>query len=124
MERDGDQFGVVLPAEAKASGARFFLELSASESLQVLPMKMMTARISNPGRIEFLRTNALPGVPAEAQPSPPAELPRGQTGTYYRLKHEETEWASHVAPAGDLAVFIMESPADLNINLVVVLPGG
>jgi len=124
MVREGDQYGVVLPSEAKASGARFFLELSASEAVQILPMKMMTARISNPGRIEFLRTNALPGVPAEAQPAPPPELPRGQTGTYYRLKSEAAEWASHVAPAGEMAVFIMDSPADLSINLVVVLPGG
>lgn len=124
MEREGDRFSVVLPSETKQAGAQFFLELGAADSINQLPLKMMTARISHPGRIDFLRTNALPGVPAEARPAAPTELPRGQTGTYYRLKHEESEWMVHVAPAGEISVFIMDCPSDVKINLVVVLPGG
>jgi len=123
MERDGDQFTVVLPAEAKQGGVRFFLEVLSEDSQQRLPMLFATARISYAGRIEFLRTNALPGVPLEVQPAAPPELPRGQTGTYYRLKHEEKEWVTHVAPAGELAVFIMSCPEDVKINLIVMLPG-
>ena len=83
---------------------------------------MMTARTSNPARIDFLRANALPGVPTEAQPGPPPELPRGTSGSYFRRKHEETEWVTHVARAEELAVFIMNCPDDIKINLVVVLP--
>ena len=86
-------------------------------------MLLMTARVSHPGRIEFLRANALPGVPTEAQSGPPPELPPGQSFTYFRLKHEETEWTTHVAPAGELAAFIMNCPADVKISLIVVLPG-
>jgi len=124
MERSGDLFTVVLPAEAKQAGAQFFLELVATESVTQLPLKMMTARVSHPGRIDFLRSNALPGVRVEAQAAPPPALPRGQTATYYRLKHEEGEWPVHVAPAGEMAVFIMDCPPDVQIALVVVLPGG
>ena len=124
MEREGDQFNVALPAEAKSAGAHFFLEILAEQSRERLPMLLMTARTSNPGRIDFLRTNALPGVATEAQPGPPPELPRGQTGTFFRLKHEENEWGSHVAPSGELATFIMNCPEEVRINLIVVLPGG
>ena len=101
---------------------KVYLEIESSEPPQQLSLKMMTARVSIPSRIEFLRVNGLPGVPSEAQPGPPPPLPRGQTGTYYRLKHEETEWNTHVAVAGELSVFIMNCPADMAINLVVVMP--
>lgn len=122
MVRSEDEFKVVLPDAAKQAGSKCYIELESSEPAQQLSLKMMTARISIPSRIEFLRVNGLPGVPTEAQPGPPPALPRGQTATYYRLKHEETEWNTHVAGAGELAVFIMNCPADVAINLVVVMP--
>ena len=122
MTRSDDQFGAMLPDSAKQTGSKCYLEIETSEAGQQLSLKMMTARVSIPSRIEFLRVNGLPGVPTEAQPGPPPALPRGQTGTYYRLKHEEDEWSTHVAKGGELAVFIMSCPADMAINLVVVLP--
>jgi type VI secretion system protein ImpJ len=122
MVRSEDEFNVVLPDSAKQAGSKCYVELESSEPQQQLSLKMMTARISIPSRIEFLRVNGLPGVPTEAQPGPPPALPRGQTATYYRLKHEEKEWKTHVVGAGELAVFIMNCPADVAINLVVVMP--
>ncbi len=122
MVRAEDQFTVVLPEAAKQSGTKCYIEVETSEAAQQLSMKMMTARISIPSRIEFLRVNGMAGVPTEPQPGPPPALPRGQTGTYYRLKHEEKEWTTHVSAGGELAVFIMNCPADMAINLVVVMP--
>ena len=122
MIRAEDQFSVVLPDSAKSSGIKAYLEIESSEPTQQLSLKMMTARVSIPSRIEFLRVNGLPGVPSEQQPGPPPALPRGQTGTYYRLKHEENEWKTHVAVAGELSVFIMNCPQDVAISLVVVMP--
>jgi len=124
MERDGDLFKAVLPAEAKSPGAGFFLDIQATDSLQNLDVMLMTARVSNPGRIEFLRANALPGVATEAHPGPPQQL-QGQSdlGKFWRLKHEEPEWNTHVTPAGELAAFIMNCPPDVKIRLIVVLAG-
>ena len=122
MVRADDQFNVVLPDSAKQAGIKVYLEIESAEPPQQLSLKMMTARVSIPSRIEFLRVNGLPGVPTEQQPGPPPALPRGQTGTYYRLKHEEKEWNSHVAGAGELTVFIMNCPQDVAISLVVVMP--
>jgi predicted component of type VI protein secretion system len=64
----------------------------------------------------------MPGVGIEAQPGPPPQLPVGQTGIFFRLKHESPEWSTHVLPAGELDAFIMDAPGDLKMNLVVVLP--
>jgi type VI secretion system protein ImpJ len=122
LERKGDLHSVALPEAIKRPGARFFLEVAAGESGQRLPTLMMTARISNPSRIDFLRANALPGVPTEVQSGPPPGLPRGQTGTYYRLKHEEGEWTTHVAKADAMAAFIMNCPQDVHINLIIMFP--
>ena len=123
MEREEDLYRVALPAEAKQPGTRFFLEVEADDSLQRVPMLIMAAKASNPGRIETLRSHALPGVPTEPQSGPPQQLPPGQSGTYFRLKHEQTEWTTHVTPAGELAVFILNAPEDLRMNLIVVLSG-
>jgi type VI secretion system protein ImpJ len=125
MERDADLFKVVLPAEAKSPGAGFYLDIHAVDSLQKVDVMLMTARSSNPGRIDFLRANALPGVATESQPGPPQQL-QGQPdlGKFFRLKHEEPEWSTHVTPAGELAVFLMNCPDDVSIRLVVVLAGG
>ncbi len=123
MEREGDLFSVALPQEAKQSGARFFLEVESAESKDRVPLLVMAAKISHPGRIEHLRKHALPGVPTEAQPGPPPELPVGQKGAYFRLKYEETEWTTHVVPSGELAAFILNAPKDVRVNLIVVLPG-
>lgn len=123
MEREEDLYTVALPAEAKQPGSRFFLEVLAGDSLQRVPLLIMAAKSSNPGRIETLRSHALPGVPTEPQSGAPPELPPGQSGTYFRLKHEETEWTTHVTPAGELAVFILNAPEDLKMNLIVVLSG-
>lgn len=123
MTRSHDQFSVLLPDAAKAPSTKFFLELQSSEPQQQLSLKMMTARVSIPSRIEFLRVNGLPGVPTEQHPGPPPALPPGQSGTYYRLKHEDKEWNIHVAGAGELSVFIMNCPADVVINLVVIKSG-
>ena len=82
----------------------------------------MVAKFSNPGRLETLRINAMPGVGLEAQSGPPPQLPVGQTGIFYRLKHESPEWSTHVLAAGELDAFIMDAPDDLKMNLIVVLP--
>jgi len=124
MEREADIFKASLPAEAKQPGARFFLEVKAGESASRLSTLLMGAKVSNPSRIETLRNHALPGVPTEVQSGQPTELPPGQTATYFRLKHEETEWGTHVAPAGELTVFMMGAPADVSVNVIVVLPAG
>ena len=123
LERREDLFVSALPAEAKEPGARFFLEVESAESRDRVPLLVMATKISHPGRIEHLRQHALPGVPTEPQPGPPPELPIGQTGAYFRLKHEETEWSSHVLPAGELGAFMLNAPQDVSINLVVVLAG-
>ena len=125
MERDADHFKAVLPAEAKSPGAGFYLDIHAVDSLQKMDTLLMTARSSNPARIDFLRANALSGVATEVQSGLPQQL-QGQPelGKFYRLKHEESEWATHVIPAGELSVFIMNCPADVSIRLVVVLAGG
>jgi type VI secretion system protein ImpJ len=124
MERDGDQFRAALPDEARVSGATFHLDIHATDSAQKLDAMLMTARTSNPGRIQFLRTNALAGVGTRAQPGPPPQL-QGQhpLGKFFQLKNEDAEWGTHVVPAGELAVFIMNCPADVKIRLVVVLSG-
>lgn len=124
MEREADLFKAALPPEAKSPGAGFYLDIQAPESAQKLDIMLMTARSSAPGRIDFLRANALAGVATEAQPGAPQQL-QGQPdlGRFFRLKHEETEWTTHVGPAGELAVFIMNCPADVSIRLIVVLPG-
>jgi len=123
MERDGDQFNVALPSEAKEAGARFFIESLAEESAPKVRMLMMASKVSNPGRIQFLRDNALPGVPTELQSGPPPQMPPGQTGTFFRVMNEHDEWGTHVAPAGALTLFMLGAPPDVKINLIVVLPG-
>jgi type VI secretion system protein ImpJ len=124
MERDGDLLTVSLPQEAKQSGAGFFLDVHATDSAGKLDVLMMTARISHPGRIEFLRANALPGVATEVQPGPPRQMQGvSDVGKFYRLKHEAAEWPTHVVPAGELALFMMNCPQDIQVNFVVVLPG-
>lgn len=124
MERVGDQFRVGVPAEARKPGVRLFLEIHASDSVPRLRDLMMKARISNPSRVEHLTRFALPGVATEMQAGPPAELPPGQTGTYFRLKIEEgNEWANQVLPANELTLFLLGTPPDVRINLVLVFPG-
>lgn len=123
MERREDRFEVVLPAEAKQAGARFFLEVEAADSLQRVPTLLMAARVSNPGRIEHLNQNALAGVPTEPQSGSPPELGPGQKATYFRLKHELDEWSKHVGPAGELAVQILNAPQDIKLNLIVTVSG-
>jgi type VI secretion system protein ImpJ len=122
MERSGHQYHVALPNEARMPGAQFFVEVLVTESQDQVPKLLMVAKFSNPGRLETLRINAMPGVGIEAQPGPPPQLPVGQTGIFFRLKHESPEWSTHVLPAGELDAFIMDAPGDLKMNLVVVLP--
>ena len=124
MEREGDRFRAVLPAEAKQSGARFFLEVLADDSTPKVPMLVLGAKVSAPGRIDHLRDHALPGVTTEKQPGQPPELPQGQAGSYFRIQHDQNEWSAHVAPAGELAVFMLGAPQDVKLNLIVILPGG
>ena len=88
-----------------------------------MPGSALSQKFSAPGRIDFLRENALPGVMTEPQPAAPPALPRGQTGIFFRLKYEENEWTTHVAEAGELAVFIVNAPRDVKLNLIVVLAG-
>jgi len=123
--KQGDQFLVALPGDAKTAGAQFYLELEAEDSVQKVPMLIMAAKSSNPSRIDTLRAHALPGVPTEAQPGPPPQLPPGQTAKYFRLRHEDprNEWSTHVLPSGELVVFIMNAPEDIKMNLIVTLPG-
>ena len=124
MEREADLFKVALPSEAKNPGASFYLDIHAPDSAQQLDVLLMTARSSNPGRIDFLRANALPGVLAKGEPAPQQLQGQSGLGRSYRLKHEEgAEWSTHVTPAGELALFIMNCPADVQIRLIVVLPG-
>ncbi|HKB08641.1 MAG TPA: type VI secretion system baseplate subunit TssK [Candidatus Polarisedimenticolia bacterium] len=123
MERGGEgQFRAVIPAQGKKPGARFFLEATANESTPRIPMLVLAAKISSPPRIEMLRKHALPGVPTEPLPGPPPELPPGHIATYFRLKQEHEEWATHVMTQGELNVFLLGAPADLKFNLVVILP--
>jgi len=122
FEREGDRYSVVLPSDAKAAGARFLLEVNATDSVPNLPTLLLGAKISNPSRLDTLRDHALPGVGTEPQSGPPTELPPGQTATYFRLKSEAPEWGTHVVPTGELSVYMLNAPADVKMNLIVVLP--
>ena len=125
MERSGDLFRVGIPAEAKAPGVRMFLEVEAAESTPRVKTLIQVAKISTPERIDSLTKFVLPGIATELQPGPPPELPPGQTGTYFRLKHQDgNEWMSQVLPAGVLAAFILGAPQDLKLTLVLILPEG
>jgi type VI secretion system protein ImpJ len=123
MERDGEVFSVTLPDEAKAAGARCFLEVLADASAPKVPGLLKHAKISNPERVSFLVTRALPGVPTEPMAGQPAELPPGQTGSYFRLKQESDEWNVQVLVSDRLAVQMRGADPDVRANLVVVLPG-
>jgi type VI secretion system protein ImpJ len=124
MERAGDRFKAALPPEGKLPGARFFLEVEAAESSPKVKGLIAGAKISAPARIETLQRFVLPGIATEAQPGPPAELPPGQTGSYFRLKVEEgTEWGTSVLPAGSLDAFLLGAGQDIRITLVIILPG-
>jgi type VI secretion system protein ImpJ len=123
LTRAGDNFGAALPAEAKRPGARVLINVEAVESAPRVRTIMMAARISAPARIETLSRHALPGIPTEMLTSAPAELPAGQKGTFFRLRLEESgEWLSQVAPAGELAAFLLQAPQDLKLTLYVILP--
>jgi len=120
MERDKDQFHVMLPDKAKQPGTRLYLEVLADDSTPKLRMLMLASKISTPGRIQHLRDNALPGVPTEAQPEPPAQLGPGQRGSFFRLQMDHTEWGTHVSGAGELTLFMLGAPADVKISLVLL----
>lgn len=122
MEREGDRYAVTMPEEARQPGARFFVEVHADSSRERVPTLLQVAKFSHPGRLETLRINAMPGVPTEPQPGAPPELPVGQTGNFFRLKHEAPEWTTHVAAEGQLGAFILGAPDDLRMNLIVVVP--
>jgi type VI secretion system protein ImpJ len=122
MEREGDLYRAPLPAVAKEAGAQFYLEVTAGDSMPKVSVFITGARISNPHRITTLVEQFLPGVSTEKLPGQPPQLPAGQQNPYFRLKHETPEWETHVAPAGQLAVFILNAPADLKLNLIVTLP--
>lgn len=123
MERDGDTFQTKLPPEVKESGTRFFLEVEAPESQAKLKTLFLVAKVSNPGRIQFLRDNALPGVATEMQNAAPQELPPGPKGTFFRLKTDDGgEWSNQILPTLDLAAFLRDCPADVKIALVLVFP--
>lgn len=125
LERSGDQYRGSLPSEARAGGARLFLEVVADESAPSVRTILQAAKISGPARIETLSRFALPGIAREAQPSPPPELGPGQKGAFFRLKVEEgTEWQTHVIPAGELSAFLLGAPKDVKLNLIVVMAGG
>ncbi len=122
MERRDDLFHCVLPVESKRPGTGFFLELETDEPMSGLRTRLAMARISCPSRIQMLRDNALTGVALEPQAGAPPQLPPGQTGSYFRLKHEDNEWGSQILPAGELSAFVLGAPADLKMNLVVIPP--
>jgi len=108
-----------LPDAAKVAGAQFYLEVKATDSLPKLNLWITIAKISNPNRIKTLTENVLPGVGTEKLPGQPPQLPANQPYQYFRVKHEQAEWETHIVPAGDLAVFILNAPADVKINLIV-----
>lgn len=123
MERDADLFRTSVPAEVKKPGARVLFEVEAPDSAAKLRLLFMQAKVSSPSRLEHLKQFALPGVATEAQAGPPPELPPGQKGAYFRLKIEDgTEWSTHVAPSGDLALFLRDCPPDVRVALVAVFP--
>ncbi len=123
FEREGDQFKIAAPGEARTPGARFFLEVQAVDSVPKIKTLFMQARISSRARIEHLARFALPGIATELQNAAPPELPPGQTATYLRMKIDESaEWTTHVLPAEELVVSILNAPEDVKIALVVVLP--
>ncbi|TDI45410.1 MAG: type VI secretion system baseplate subunit TssK [Acidobacteria bacterium] len=123
MAREGDMYQTKLPDSAKVAGAQFFLEVKAADSLPKLNLWITIAKISNPNRIKTLTENVLPGVGTEKLPGQPPQLPASQPYEYFRIKHEQAEWEKHVVPAGDLAVFILNAPTDVEINLIVTAPG-
>jgi len=123
MARSGDQFLAGLPGEVKKQGIKLYLEFLAEDSAPKARIIMMKAKTSGPARMETLQKFALPGIATEPQPGAPHELGPGQPGSYFRLKIEEgTEWATHVLPAGELAVLLVNAPPDLKLNLIVTLP--
>jgi type VI secretion system protein ImpJ len=122
MARQGDHFRVSIPPELRRPGCRYFIEAHAAESTGRIRPVMLTAKISAPDRIGALSTYALPGVPTEFMTGPPSELGPGQTGSFFRLKHEEQEWSGHVLPSAELEVFLLNAPGDLQLQLLVILP--
>ncbi|MBP7148208.1 MAG: type VI secretion system baseplate subunit TssK [Acidobacteria bacterium] len=123
MKRSGDLFTTDLVPEHRRPGQRLFLEVLANESAPRLRNLLMTAKISSAARIEFLKGYVLPGVASEPQPGPPPELPSRPPAAYFRLKIDEgEEYARNVVSAGDLAAWILNAPADVRMNLVVIFP--
>ena len=116
------EYSIELPLESREPGARHYVEAVAAASIPRVPLLMLGAKLSAPARIATLRDHALPGVPTEALPEPPSEMPPGQTAPFFRMKTEHREWAEHVLPAGQLEAFILGAPADLALNLVLILP--
>ncbi len=123
LKRQVDQHFETLPEEAKQPASRLYLEVEAVESGPRLKDLLKGAKISSPARIDFLKKYVLPGVPTEALPAPPPEVPPGAAASYFKLKTEEgAEWATYVIPAAAVAVFILSTPPDVKINLIVVPP--
>jgi type VI secretion system protein ImpJ len=125
MERTGDIFRAGLSSDQRKPGVRLLIEVTAAESSPRVRPIMQSAKISTPARIETLKQFALPGISNEPQPGAPPELPTGQAGAFFRLKHEEgTEWSNYVVSGGALAAFLMNAPQDVKLTLVIIFPGG
>lgn len=126
MQRTEGQFAITppLPSIAKKSGVQFFLEvLTADTTVQQLITLFEGAKISDPSRISTLQTYRLPGVETEHASGPPPQMPAGQTGTFFRLKIEKgDEWEKCVLTSAEMAVFLLNAPQDLQMNLIMIFP--
>jgi type VI secretion system protein ImpJ len=120
MTRAGDEFTTNIPADALKPGTQYYIEILSAGSAGQVPSLMMRARIGLPERLDHLKANALIGVPREIMPAAPPKLPPGQTGTFFRMKHESNEWVQHVGSSGQLGVSISGAPEDIEVRLILV----
>lgn len=116
-------YSVALRDQGREPGAQLFLEVGARESLARVPVMLMAARISSPGRLDTLQKFALPGLRTEPQADRPRGVPPSETGRFFRLRLEDgPEWVDGPLKEGSVSVLLLNAPPDVELKLVIVLP--
>ncbi len=119
LAREGSDFKGRIPVETLSERNAFCLVVRTEEEAgAVLNAVVHLAKIGSEEAMPNLLARALPGVPAEARPSPPPGVPKRPGSYYFVLDKTHPRW-SDLARSGNFSVHWDDAPEDAAIDLVI-----
>jgi len=117
--REEHDFKGQVPLEALSERNAFCLVVRTGEDAETVHNAIEhLAKIGSTEAMANLMARALPGVPAEARPSPPPGIPKRPGSYCFMLDTTHPRWAD-LARSGNLCLHWDDAPEDAGVDLVI-----